>query len=239
MKAVPALEKSGLDLFHTIDEYRREIPIRGGEGVRMRESEDVLVIGKDGLRGSIDRASLTPDSYQVRVVLDDGREALVPRDLLERQGDGTCYLPLGVGDLTLSEVERGRERSEAIPVVAEHLEVGKRQVETGRVRISKQLREREEVVDEPLLKEEVEVRRVRVDRQVDGPLPVREEGGALIIPVVEEVLVVEKRYVLREELHVTKRRFEVRDPQAVVLRSEQVTVERVDPAGRTGGGEIK
>lgn len=205
----------------------------------MRESEGVVVVGKEGLRGSINKTSLTRDGHQVRVVLDDGREALVPRDLLERRRDGTCYLPLSAGDLTLSDVERGRESSEAIPVVAEHLEVGKRQVETGRVRISKQLREREEVVDEPLLKEEVEVRRVRVDQRVDGPLPVREEGGVLIIPVVEEILVVEKRYVLREELHVIKHKFEVRDPQAFVLRSEQVTVERIDPTEPAvdGGGD--
>jgi len=65
-----------------------------------------------------------------------------------------------------------------------------------------------------------------VDRVVAGPVPVRHEGDTMIVPVLEEVLVVEKRLVLKEELRVTRRRVETREPQTVTLRREDVVVER-------------
>ena len=37
-------------------------------------------------------------------------------------------------------------------------------------------------------------------------MPVREEHDTTIISVVEEVLVVEKRWMLREEIHIRKQR---------------------------------
>jgi stress response protein YsnF len=59
---------------------------------------------------------------------------------------------------------------------------------------------------------------------------VRLEGSTTIIPVVEEVLVVEKALVLVEEIHV-KRRTETETVQIpAMVRSERATVER-DPAG--------
>jgi uncharacterized protein (TIGR02271 family) len=84
----------------------------------------------------------------------------------------------------------------------------------------------EEVVDEPLLREEVEVERVSVNRVVEEPSGIRYEGDRTIIPLYEEVLVVEKRLMLTEELHVTKRQVETRDPQRVSLRREEAVVER-------------
>jgi stress response protein YsnF len=44
---------------------------------------------------------------------------------------------------------------------------------------------------------------------------------------VEEVLVVEKRLMLREEIHIRQQRIETHQPQRVTLRSEEVQVERV------------
>ena len=62
---------------------------------------------------------------------------------------------------------------------------------------------------------------------VDGPVPVREENGTTIISIVEEVLVVEKRLMLREEIHIRKQRIETHQPQHITLRSEEVRIERV------------
>ena len=45
-------------------------------------------------------------------------------------------------------------------------------------------------------------------------------------PEIEEVLVVEKRLVLKEEVRVTRKRRQVRNPQRVTLRREEVVVER-------------
>ena len=58
--------------------------------------------------------------------------------------------------------------------------------------------------------EEVEVERVAIDRWVDQMAEVREEGEVTIIPVHAEVLVVEKRLKLVEEIHVRRRRTEER-----------------------------
>jgi uncharacterized protein (TIGR02271 family) len=116
-----------------------------------------------------------------------------------------------------------------VPVVEEELEVGKRTVETGGVRVRKVVREREETVSMPLAREEVEVRRVAVNRVVDGDVDVRYEGDVMIVPVVEEVLVVEKRRMLREELHITRRRHVETRTQRIPLRGEEATIERLQP----------
>jgi stress response protein YsnF len=51
----------------------------------------------------------------------------------------------------------------------------------------------------------------------------------MIIPVVREVLVVEKRLLLVEELHVTKTQVQKQETQHITLRKEEVIVERLAP----------
>jgi stress response protein YsnF len=65
---------------------------------------------------------------------------------------------------------------------------------------------------------------------VDGLIPVRTEGDTTILSLVEEVLVVEKRWMLREEIHIRTQRIETHQPQRITLRSEDVQVERVPHA---------
>jgi uncharacterized protein (TIGR02271 family) len=150
------------------------------------------------------------------------RPALGPE---RKRGDGTRQDEAAF-------VEQAAEREAVVvPVVEEELEVGKRTVETGGVRVRKVVREREETVRVPLTREEVEVQRVAVNRVVDGDVAVRYEGDVMIVPVVEEVLVVEKRRMLREELHITRRRHVQTETQRISLRGEEATVERLEPGG--------
>jgi uncharacterized protein (TIGR02271 family) len=143
-----------------------------------------------------------------------------------------------VGDRQLTELSEALRRSGGdtvvIPVVAEQLQVGRQAVETGRVRIHKVVREEQEVVDQPILHEEVVVERVPINRVVETAPQPRQEGDTLIFPVLEEVLVVERRLMLKEEVRVSKRVTETRDPQTVTLRSEEVKIERVpaDPGAK-------
>lgn len=109
-----------------------------------------------------------------------------------------------------------------MPLVEERLHVGKRVVETGHVHVRKRTRERTEIADAPLLSEALEVRCVPVNRIVDAPPAARVEGGVTIVPVLEEVMVVHKQLVLREELHIERRRFEMHEPQRVSLRREEI-----------------
>jgi uncharacterized protein (TIGR02271 family) len=121
------------------------------------------------------------------------------------------------------------QRSETIiPVAREELDVHKRRVETDSgVRVRKSVQEREAVVDEPLERDEVRVERVRIGQPVERAPEVRYEGDTMIIPVLEEVLVVEKRLMLQEEVHVSRRRSTVCVPRRVTLRSEQARIERM------------
>lgn len=188
----------------------------------------------------------------IQLGLEDGQTLLVPHDLLVRERSGDLLLLA-----SWRELEAGMRGAEArtqgvdeptavldgetqtIQLAAETLRVGKRSVERGRVRIRTRVLETEETVDEPLLREEVKVERVSVGRVVKTPEPVRYEDDVTIIPLYEEVLVVEKRLMLTEELHVRKERTERRDPQRVTLRREEAVIERLDAQGEPfeGGDE--
>lgn len=141
---------------------------------------------------------------------------------------------------TQSEVVQRIEREElTIPVVQETVEFDRRMVDTGRgVRIEKRVTEREEEVDPPLMHEELTIERIPIDRIVSGPEPKQHyEGETLVIPVLEEVMVLEKRLRLKEEVRITRRQRQVHLPQRVSLKSEEVSVERFDektPGGRHG-----
>jgi uncharacterized protein (TIGR02271 family) len=119
-----------------------------------------------------------------------------------------------------------QEEVAAIPLVEERLAVSKRQVESGRVRVRISVEEREEQVPVELTHDEVEVERVPRNVPVAELPGVRLEGNTTIIPVVEEVVVVEKRLVLVEEIHVRRRTASATHDIPVTLRSEQVAIER-------------
>lgn len=119
------------------------------------------------------------------------------------------------------------DQTRILPVIEEHISVGREVVETGRVVISKQVKEEEHTIDIPLVSEDINVERVIVNQYVDQAPAVRYEGETMIIPVLKEVLVVEKRLMLVEELHVTKRQSETKETRQVTLRKEEVTVERI------------
>lgn len=171
------------------------------------------------------------------VQLDNGQRVLVPTSVLVRQDDGSYYLAISQAELEqqYGSAVAGGNNTIVLPVIVEELEIQKRKVETGGVRVTKIVREREELVDEPLLREQVEVERVVLNKVVDSAVPVRREGDTLIIPVLEEVLVVEKRLILKEELHITMSRVATKEPQRVTLRSEEAVVERIDPQERRVG----
>lgn len=195
------------------------------------ESTRMRVQDSDGRYGVIeDLAGLRDRSRSdILVRLEDGQQVRIPKSALGILKSNTYPLDVRFADLGVS-AGSNLEQAVVVPVVQEELVVGKQAVETGRVRLVKTVAEREEVIDEPLMREHVEVERVPVNQVVAGPVAVRYEGDTMIIPVLEEVVVYEKRLVLKEELHVRKVATQERQPETVTLRQEQVTVERVDRA---------
>lgn len=115
-----------------------------------------------------------------------------------------------------------------IPVVEEQAIVRKRKKLTGGVRVHTVVHHDEALVDEPLATEQVEVERVVLDRWLEAPVPVRQEGDRTIITLHEEVLVVEKRLKATEEVHLIRRHTARSVPQQVTLRREEVVIEHVD-----------
>jgi hypothetical protein len=175
----------------------------------------------------------------------DGRLAHVRPDQIARSDAATAELRLPFSELAggdpspgvaagaaasapLDSEHTGSERH-VVPVVAEELSVETRERETGRVRVRTSVEERDHEVAEDVAHDVVEVRRVPIDRYVDEPVGVREEEGVLVVPVHEEVLVVEKRLLLKEEVHLSTRRETWRETQTVRLRQERADIERIDP----------
>ena len=117
--------------------------------------------------------------------------------------------------------------TETIPLSEETLHLDKRRVTTGRVRISTKTDVVEELARASLDREAVEVTRVPVDRIVDQAPAIRTENDVMIIPIMEEVLVVEKRLLLKEELHVRKTTTQEDVELPVELRKQRAVVERV------------
>jgi uncharacterized protein (TIGR02271 family) len=118
---------------------------------------------------------------------------------------------------------------EVIPLVEETATVGKRQVVTGRVRVQTVTDTIEELAHADVERETVEVTRVPVDRMVETAPKIRTEGDVTIVPVLEEVLVVEKRLVLKEELHIRRRVAAETVEVPVTLRKQRAIVERIAP----------
>jgi uncharacterized protein (TIGR02271 family) len=117
-----------------------------------------------------------------------------------------------------------------IPIVEERARIEKQTVPTGRVRITSRVEERLETLSDDLIAQTVSVERVAINREVDTPPAIRSEGDVLIIPVIEQRLVVEKRWVLTEELHVRRREHIEAVEIPVELRSTRVSVERAPAA---------
>ena len=121
------------------------------------------------------------------------------------------------------------EAAQIIPLLEERLVVGRREVETGRVRVHLTTTTEDAAVREVLREERVEVERVPIGREVATAPAVREEedGAVLVVPVLEEVLVVERRLVLKEELWIRRVSTNRTSEQNVPLRRQTATVERV------------
>jgi stress response protein YsnF len=115
--------------------------------------------------------------------------------------DHNAGLPTIV-DTAHTETPADQARETVIPLFEERLAVTRQVVPTARVQVSRVTHSREELVDELLSREKVEVEPVAIGQTVETMPPVREEGDYLIIPVVEEVLKIERVLVLKEEVRI-------------------------------------
>jgi stress response protein YsnF len=131
--------------------------------------------------------------------------------------------------MTSHQPELENETSEErIALAEETLRVGKRLVETGRVRVRVVVDQERNEFSEALDRSTVEVQRVPINREIDFMPEPRVEGEFTVLPVVEEVLVVRRQLVLVEEVRV--RRVITTDivDQTVISRKMRAVIERDD-----------
>ena len=117
--------------------------------------------------------------------------------------------------------------SNIFPVIEEQIHIQKHSVDQGGYRLSKKVSIFHETVDEPLASRSVQIERHAVGRllpTMESPLA-RREGTTMIFSIVEEVLVTEKRLMLKEEIHVTQTEATIHRPVNVALRSEEMVIE--------------
>jgi uncharacterized protein (TIGR02271 family) len=184
------------------------------------------VVDLDGRLGVLRGTPQETAGGQVVLELPSGKSCSVPVELLKAT-EGGYRIALRFRDLEQG-VESDAEEPLVIPILEERAEIHKRKSAAGKVRIQKVVREHKQTIDEPLMHEEVEIRRIPVNRMVEEPPTTRLRGGTLVVPVLEEVLVVEKRLMLKEEIEIVKKRITRQEPQEVRLRSEEVVVTRLE-----------
>ena len=201
----------------------------------------------DGRHVFVERGKLR-DAGGGRLVFGDGHapaaadpaprqtEPAVPPPAPRRESPATPRLT--AGDKT-AELRDGHVlalgQTATFPVIEEQPDVRKRRVDRAVVRVHRHVREQQKQIDVPLMSEEIKVERVPADRVVDEMEPPRTEGDVTIIPVYEEVLVVQRKYRVREEIRLTRVQTQRPSHHTVTLRRHEVEIERVAiPDGATG-----
>ncbi len=122
----------------------------------------------------------------------------------------------------------GSDRGMDIPVIEEELNVGKRTVDTGGVRIKSDIREEPYEEDVELRHERVNVERRPVNRDAtDEDLNAFKEGS-MEFKESEEQVIAEKRRKVVEEVHVDKDIETETETVRDTLRKQDVNVERTD-----------
>ena len=134
---------------------------------------------------------------------------------------------VGPAQSEMSDCKRPSEGGLTFPLLEEQATIDKRTVTTGKVSVVTHTKTVEQTVRAILKGEEAEVVTVELDQTVSGPAPsIRTEDGVTIIPVLEEVLVVEKWLVLKREIRISNRSTSETVEIPVSLRKQRAKVER-------------
>ena len=117
---------------------------------------------------------------------------------------------------------------------AEELKIGKRMVQAGEVRVSKHV-ETDHVTERVARERE----RVTIERRPAGPgasTSPQFTDDEIIVPVMEEEVVVEKRPVVKEELVIAKERVTEHEEVGADLRREEFDIKGAEQF--TGSGRV-
>ena len=139
------------------------------------------------------------DTEEEEVVLSGmSREALVKPPEYDEKAYASGYDQTFRSHLT----DDANTNTKRITRSAEELQIGKRMEQKGEVRVSKHVETERVTQTVPLRGEEVRVERRPIERAVGSAAEMRNDE--IVVPVMEEEAVVEKRPVVKEEIVISK-----------------------------------
>ena len=138
-------------------------------------------------------------------------------------------------NLILAQTNDGKsedkpETKPSILLIEERLNIELKAVAAAKVSIHTKTVSEEVSKQVPVFYEEVVVEHIPMGTYVDAAPEPRQNGDTMIISVVKEVLVVEKKLLLVEELHISKKQFETELTVTETLRKQEVEVSREELA---------
>lgn len=194
------------------------------------------VLASDGrLVGKVDAESDVADtSGSFIVVRDENRLLSIPRSMIDSAQSSADAITL-TDEFRLTP-EAQSPANTTIPVHAEELDVRISEHEHGKVRIEKSVERVPVREDVELGSHVVDIERVASGEEFDEIPQNWHDGDTLVIPVVEEVLVLTRRYRVVENVRVT-RRSEVRTEtieaelarEVVSFHEEDAEGNRIEP----------
>lgn len=111
-----------------------------------------------------------------------------------------------------------------VPLLAEEVAVVTQIVETDRVQVARVTHKREQLINELPAHQTAKIERVRIGQRIDTMPAVREEGDTVVIPIVEGILVIERRLFLEEEVRVRRAGSTETHQESVTLRHHETVV---------------
>jgi uncharacterized protein (TIGR02271 family) len=126
------------------------------------------------------------------------------------------------------DLDRNERDNQTMQLREEELEARKQSVETGQVRVGKEVVEEQQTLQVPVTREEVFIERHPVDRQTADAGTIGDASETIRVPVREEQVSVDKRAVVTEEINVGKRQVQETEQVSGTVRREEA---RIRPEG--------
>lgn len=211
----------------------------------MRVEPGATVQATDGRFGTVEEVMLQPDTGDLSyLVVRHGADLVrIPAGMINEVTDPR-EVHLGLtNDVAHARVAGHVEGLDArpedssqirIPLHEERLEATVEPISLGEVRIHKLVEDVEETVEQEVTRDDLDIERVPMHLTLDAPASPRQEDGWYVVPIMKEVLVVQKRLMLVEEVRIRTRRVTEVAQVRETVRHERITVEDATVHGIDG-----
>jgi uncharacterized protein (TIGR02271 family) len=199
-----------------------------------------VVEARDGRLGTIDEIVLRPGSGELAYLLVrrgwSDELLMVAADLIEAlpsrrevrlavTRDEARARAADVAPEMIVTSERGGGGEVRVPLVEERLVPATRPVDLGELRVHRTVEYVDETLRQAVTRDDLTVEHVPINRPLEQPVAARYEGDCLVIPIMEEVLVVRKQLMLVEEVRIAKRQVTEEQEVHEVVRRGRVQFE--------------